>query len=128
MTNLAHKFVTSVPEILEDGVLYISIEYATAIHKCCCGCGSQVVTPFSPKGWKLIFDGETITLRPSIGNWSFKCQSHYFITNSRVEWIPRWMDLKDEDSPKPGHVDSDLSKTTSARKSLLERFRKGKGK
>ena len=88
--KLIHKFVKSIPEELEDGVVYVSIEYATAIHKCCCGCGNQVVTPLSPTDWKLTFDGETISLYPSIGNWDFKCQSHYWITNNKVEWAPRW--------------------------------------
>jgi len=88
--TLVHKFVRSVPETLDEGVIYVSIDYATAIHKCCCGCGNEVVTPISPKDWKLIFDGETISLEPSIGNWSYKCQSHYFITRNRVEWCPKW--------------------------------------
>ena len=90
MTKLTHRFVKSVPETLEDGVLYVSVEYATAIHKCCCGCGKEVVTPLSPRDWKLIFDGETISLYPSIGNWSFPCQSHYWITNNQVEWAVKW--------------------------------------
>ena len=90
MTKLTHVFVKSVPEQLEDGVIYVSIEYATAIHKCCCGCGNQVVTPLSPRDWKLTFDGETISLQPSIGNWNFKCRSHYWITRNRVEWCAEW--------------------------------------
>jgi len=90
MTKLIHKFVKSVPETLEDGVLYVSVEYATVIHKCYCGCGLEVVTPLSPKDWKLTFDGETISLHPSIGNWSFPCQSHYWIRNNRVEWAAKW--------------------------------------
>jgi hypothetical protein len=40
----------------------------------------------SPTDWKLTFDGESITLYPSIGNWSFPCQSHYWITGDRIEW------------------------------------------
>lgn len=88
--KLTHKFVKNIPEILEDGVLYISIEYATAIHNCCCGCGNQVVTPFSPTDWKLIFDGKTVSLDPSIGNWSFPCQSHYWIRNNKVIWATKW--------------------------------------
>lgn len=88
--KLAHKFVTCIPDTLEDGILYISMEYATAIHKCCCGCGKEVVTPFSPFDWRLIFDGESISLEPSIGNWSFDCRSHYWITNNTVEWARRW--------------------------------------
>ena len=88
--KLSHKFVKNIPEQLEDGTIYISIDYATAIHKCCCGCGREVVTPFSPTDWTLIFDGKTISLRPSIGNWSFACQSHYWITNNEVEWARKW--------------------------------------
>lgn len=88
--KLRHKFVEEVPDQLEDWVLYVSLEYATAIHKCFCGCGNEVVTPLSPKEWKLIFDGETVSLYPSIGNWSTPCQSHYWITDSEVEWARKW--------------------------------------
>ena len=90
MMKLSHKFVKSIPEYIENGIIYISIDYSTVIHKCCCGCGNEVVTPLSPNDWKLIFDGETISLDPSIGNWSFVCQSHYWITNNEVEWASRW--------------------------------------
>jgi hypothetical protein len=87
---LRHEFVEFIPEVLEVGIIYVSIKYATAVHKCCCGCGSEVVTPISPAGWKLIFDGETVSLDPSIGNWSFSCQSHYWIHRNRVKWAPAW--------------------------------------
>ena len=88
--KLTHKFVKSIPEDLEDNVLYVSVEYATVIHKCCCGCGNEIVTPLSPTDWKMMFDGKTVTLSPSIGNWSLPCQSHYWITNNEVEWAPKW--------------------------------------
>jgi hypothetical protein len=87
--KLSHKFVKNIPEQLENGVVYISIEYATAIHKCCCECGNQVVTPLSPTDWKLTFDGETVSLYPSIGNWNFPCQSHYWIRNNMVSWASK---------------------------------------
>ncbi len=98
---LQHKFVTNIPDQLEDGVLYISIEYCTAIHKCICGCGNEVVTPFSPTDWSLTFNGKTISLNPSIGNWNFECKSHYWIKNSKIEFartrqeeeIKRWKSL-----------------------------------
>jgi hypothetical protein len=45
-----------------------------------------VVTPISPTDWKLIFDGKSVSLYPSIGNWGFKCRSHYWIRNNQVEW------------------------------------------
>jgi hypothetical protein len=89
-TTLTHKFVEYIPDELDDGTIYISIAYATAAHKCCCGCGEEVVTPLSPTDWKLTFDGGTVSLFPSIGNWSFACQSHYWIERNRVRWAPCW--------------------------------------
>ncbi|MCX6168645.1 MAG: DUF6527 family protein [Ignavibacteriales bacterium] len=90
MNQLTHKFVKNIPEKIEDGVIYISIDYASVIHKCACGCGKEVVTPLSPTDWKLIFDGKTISLYPSIGNWNFACQSHYWIERSQIKWAPKW--------------------------------------
>lgn len=89
---LRHEFVEFIPdsEHLEERTLYVSMRFATVIHKCCCGCGKEVVTPLSPTDWKLIFDGKTISLDPSIGNWSFECQSHYWIRGSMVKWAQRW--------------------------------------
>ena len=88
--RLRHEFVELIPGKLEDGIIYISFAYATAVHRCCCGCGNEVVTPFSPTDWKLTFDGESISLDPSVGNWSFDCKSHYWIESGMVNWAPRW--------------------------------------
>ncbi len=87
--QLAHQFVDFIPEHLEDGVLYISRQYGTAVHKCCCGCGEEVVTPLNPTDWSLQVDNNLVTLYPSIGNWSFTCQSHYWIRRSKVIWSGR---------------------------------------
>jgi hypothetical protein len=87
---LKHKFVEFIPEKIEEGVLYISLDYCTSIHKCVCGCGNEVVTPISPTDWKLTFDGISVTLYPSIGNWNFDCQSHYWIRNNNVEYAGQW--------------------------------------
>ena len=87
---LRHEFVEYIPTDIKEGTIYVSIPFATAAHKCCCGCGNEVVTPISPTDWKLTFDGESISLDPSIGNWNFDCQSHYWIRRNRVRWAPRW--------------------------------------
>lgn len=87
---LQHKFVDFIPDRIEEGVLYISIQYCTAIHKCVCGCDNEVVTPLSPTDWKLTFNGKTVSLHPSIGNWNFDCQSHYWIRNNEIEYAARW--------------------------------------
>ena len=90
--RLEHRFVHHVPEHLEPGVLYISMDFATAAHRCCCGCGEEVVTPFTPTDWRMTFDGETISLRPSVGNWNIPCRSHYVIERSRVVEAMPWTD------------------------------------
>ncbi|HEX7962665.1 MAG TPA: DUF6527 family protein [Terriglobales bacterium] len=58
--TLEHQFVEFIPEVLDGGVPYISVKYATAVHKCCCGCSREVVTPLSPTFWHMTFDGEMI--------------------------------------------------------------------
>lgn len=83
-TTLTHEFVDTVPDQIEDGIVYISLMYATAVHRCCCGCGHEVVTPLHPKQWSVTFNGEAISLSPSIGNWSFTCMSHYWIRTGQV--------------------------------------------
>src|SRR5258706_15542904 len=94
--TLTHKFVEFIPEDLEPDVLYVSVQYTTAVHRCCCGCGLEVVTPLSPRDWKLIFDGKTVSLEPSIGNWGFPCQSHYWITLNLVCWDEEWSEKEIE--------------------------------
>lgn len=80
--QLTPQFVDFIPKDLEPGVLYVSIEYTTTAHKCACGCGSKVVLPLHPTDWNLLFDGKSVTIRPSVGNWGFECRSHYLITKN----------------------------------------------
>ena len=84
--NLTPQFVESFPQKLEPGELYLAMDFATAAHLCACGCGNKVITPFSPTDWQMSFDGETVSLKPSIGNWTFKCRSHYWVRAGRIEW------------------------------------------
>lgn len=88
--QLEHRFVHSIPSTIEPGVLYVSLEFATAIHLCCCGCGREVVTPFTPTDWKMTFDGVSISLWPSIGNWNFPCRSHYIVKANRIVEAAPW--------------------------------------
>ena len=87
--TLEHLFVQHVPEELEERTLYVCMDYATVVHRCCCGCGGRVVTPLSPTDWKLTFDGRSVTLTPSVNNSGFECESHYLIVDGRVAWAPR---------------------------------------
>lgn len=84
--TIKHEFVEFIPRERQEGVLYVSIPCATAVHSCFCGCGQKVVTPLSPAHWQLTFDGETISLWPSVGSWSYSCRSHYFIKRDEVVW------------------------------------------
>lgn len=88
--TIKHEFVEFIPDELDENTIYISIPYRTAIHKCLCGCRIEVVTPLSPTDWRITFDGETVSLYPSIGNWSFECSSHYWIKHSSAVWAERW--------------------------------------
>jgi hypothetical protein len=91
--SLTPHFVEHFPEQLEAGALYLAMEFSTAAHLCACGCGLKVITPFSPTDWQMAFDGETVSLKPSIGNWTFPCRSHYWIRGCRIEWSG---DMSDE--------------------------------
>lgn len=88
--SLRLEFIESFPTTMEQGVLYISIPYSTCGHLCCCGCGQEVVTPLSPAQWALTYDGENVSLAPSIGNWGLPCQSHYWIHKGKVRWSRRY--------------------------------------
>jgi hypothetical protein len=92
--TLEHRFVESFPDRLKPGLLYVSLEYGSAAHSCCCGCGEEVVTPLSPTDWNITYDGETITLHPSVGSWTLSCRSHYVIRRGRVIEAPPWTDAE----------------------------------
>lgn len=91
ISALTPVFIRAIPDQLEDGKLYVSLDYRTASHRCCCGCGREVVTPFGPTDWKFSFDGK-VSLHPSIGNWNFPCRSHYWIRANAIHWAEQWSD------------------------------------
>lgn len=78
------------PKDLEQGVLYVSDEFAIAVHLCACGCGEKVKTPLGPTEWSVEETTAGPTLRPSVGNWQQACQSHYLITRGRTVWAGKW--------------------------------------
>ncbi len=96
-TEFSPEFVEFIPESPKEGVLYISIRFATATHRCACGCGQIVVTPIKPADWSLTWNGEEVSIYPSIGNWNFPCRSHYWIRRNRIVWARRWDVRKVED-------------------------------
>lgn len=85
INQIKPEHVEFIPERLEEGVLYISERYSTAVHKCCCGCGQEVVTPLSAAEWSVKCEDGRISLWPSVGNWSYPCRSHYVIWDNRIQ-------------------------------------------
>ncbi len=87
---LDHEFVQFIPENLSPGRLYIAMDFGMAVHSCACGCGAEVTTPLGPTDWSMVYDGDTVSLHPSIGNWNLPCRSHYVIRRGRVITAPPW--------------------------------------
>ena len=115
LKRIRPEFVEFIPDVIEEGILYISVPYATATHKCACGCGEIVVTPIKPMDWALAWNGETVTLNPSIGNWGLPCRSHYWIVENRVIWARKW---------SPTEVDAGRAKDRLTKNWYCERFQK----
>ena len=86
VSRLDPSFVEFIPDHLDSGVIYVSRRYSTAAHLCCCGCGLEVVTPLNPAKWRLTERDGAVSLHPSIGNWSFPCKSHYWVSANSVRW------------------------------------------
>ena len=93
-------FVETIPQLseMEERTLYVSMRFATLSHLCPCGCGRLVDVTLDPATRSLTYDGEYLTLRPSIGV-KFPCRSHYSIIRNAVMWYPpilksegRWYD------------------------------------
>lgn len=89
LTSIRPVFCDLIPEEVEHGVLYISEKYEIAIHLCACGCGMKAVTPIRSSEWTLTKNENSVSLSPSIGNFTWErpnYHAHYFITNNQVRW------------------------------------------
>lgn len=84
--RLETVFVDTIPEKLEDGILYVSEECSVALHNCACGCGEEVSTPLVRTEYQLNMEGGAASLWPSIGNHDFACASHYVIKRGKIVW------------------------------------------
>ncbi|WP_352844153.1 DUF6527 family protein [Mesorhizobium sp. M0644] len=77
---------------LEPGKFYYSDDFRSSVHLCACGCGSRVVLPIKPAGWRLLQNASSFTISPSVGNREFACRSHYLIEGGRIIWLPPMSD------------------------------------
>jgi hypothetical protein len=75
------------PSRLREGIFYVSIAHNVCLHRCFCGCRAEVVTPLGPEFWTITYDGETISMRPSIGSRTLACKSHYVVERGCVKWL-----------------------------------------
>ena len=82
--SIVPEYIELLPPVLENGKLYISKKYGTAVHLCCCGCGTKIVTPLKPTDWSITEHNGRVTLRPSVGSWNHPCRSHYIIRDNKV--------------------------------------------
>ncbi len=82
--TIRSEYVRHLPEVLSEGILYICEEFNIAAHKCCCGCGEEVITPLNEAQWGVTKHGSTVSLWPSIGNWNYACRSHYWIRKNLI--------------------------------------------
>ena len=77
-------FVKYIPDVLEQGTIYISKEFHVAVHLCLCGCGEKAVMGLGLefKGWNLTENDEKVSFSPSILNTNCPNRYHYIITNN----------------------------------------------
>lgn len=118
-THLSHQLVDFIPEQIQDGILYVSLRFGTAVHKCFCGCGEEVVTPLGPADWSISIEGGSVTLHPSIGNWSYPCRSHYLIRRSKIVWAGELSDDEIEHGREVGRL---------ARQAQIEKVNRAKAR
>jgi hypothetical protein len=95
ISELIPVFVDIIPDVFEEGKLYISEKYTISVHLCACGCKQKTFLSFPhviegiDRGWTHKNNNGLITIRPSIGNFMGEnpYHAHYHITNNKIEWI-----------------------------------------
>jgi Family of unknown function (DUF6527) len=107
LSEISPEFVDLIPKVLEPGKFYVSMTYATTQHLCACGCGVKVVLPLSPAEWNLQYDGESVSMTPSVGNWEYECMSHYWIDHNQIRWAKGWTRSQIEAGRKSDLADLD---------------------
>lgn len=118
---MKHQFVETIPEDIEDSILYISLEYNVTKHLCPCGCGDEIVASLSPARYQLSYDGETVSMTPSFGNWSHECGSHYCIIEDKIVWANSMSRQRRESVIEKDKVD--LKKQVDSQKSWIDKIK-----
>ncbi len=92
--KLKLQLTETIPQDIEEGILYVSLTYWTTAHSCGCGCGQKVVLRLSPRHWAITLNGESVSMYPSVGNWQLPCRSHYWIEEGRILHARPWSDTE----------------------------------
>jgi hypothetical protein len=85
--DITPVWVEFMPDVLEEGKVYISERFQVSVHSCLCGCGVKTVPPLTAGHWTLIVKNEKVSFSPSIANYQFPCKSHYIITNNKANFV-----------------------------------------
>ena len=98
MQKVVARFVDTIPAGKRtEGEILISIKYGIASLACPCGCGNAMDLPIEPHRWSIKWDGEHISMSPSISSSRTQCKSHYWITDNRILWaqpIGEWSERR----------------------------------
>ena len=83
---LKHEFVEFIPDELEQGTVYVSIRFATASHLRL-RLWKQGRDAYPPDRLDVAFRRQDHLLEPLNRNWSFPCQSHYYIRKNALNGL-----------------------------------------
>lgn len=89
--------VKSMPLILNEGILYVSLVNEVVGHQCPCGCGNKVLIRIGKAGWDYFEYNGKVTLYPSLGNWELPCRSHYWIIKNKIKLARDWTEEEIKD-------------------------------
>ncbi len=56
--------------------------------------------------WRLSYDGQGVSLHPSVGSGSLPCRSHYFVRDNQVRWA-RWSKVEAERARERDRADTE---------------------
>ena len=81
------RFVEQIPPgKRESGVILVCIKYGVMSLACPCGCGLTMDLSIEPHRWRIEWDGEHLSVCPSVSSSGLPCRSHYWIQSNRIEW------------------------------------------
>lgn len=78
--------VDRIPKELKSGIVYHNQEFELGAMLCACGCGHRIDL-LVPDSHQITSVDGLATIRPSILVSDAPCNSHYYVSEGRVEWL-----------------------------------------